>query len=140
MARRKSATSPANAVAHGRPGAKSGVSSTTRRLWPLGLFYWGKVWTLAAWCELRQDYRSFRPDRMKELELLDKGFDPDTDGISLAGFVAKGDPADWESWEWRREAAEPPDVAVDTDSGQVAGAASFESARARAGRVESRRA
>ena len=26
---------------------------TERLLWPLGLFYWGRTWTLAAWCELR---------------------------------------------------------------------------------------
>jgi predicted DNA-binding transcriptional regulator YafY len=31
---------------------------------PLGLFYWGKVWTLVAWCELRDDFRHFRLDRM----------------------------------------------------------------------------
>jgi hypothetical protein len=47
---------------------------------------------------------------MKELELLEQGFDPDADGISLAGFVKKGDPADWESWEWRREPSAEPEV------------------------------
>jgi predicted DNA-binding transcriptional regulator YafY len=31
---------------------------------PLGLYYWGKTWTLAAWCELRADFRSFRADRI----------------------------------------------------------------------------
>jgi predicted DNA-binding transcriptional regulator YafY len=30
---------------------------------PLALYYWGRVWTVAAWCELRSDFRSFRPDR-----------------------------------------------------------------------------
>jgi predicted DNA-binding transcriptional regulator YafY len=104
---------------------------------PLGLYFWGKKWTLAAWCESRADYRSFRPDRMRGLHVLERSFDP-ADGISLAGFVAKGDPADWESWEWRREASEPPDVTRDTASCQAAGAASFASARERAGRVERR--
>ena len=42
-----------------------------RVLWPLGCFYWGSVWTLAAWCEARQDFRGFRVDRMAHLELLD---------------------------------------------------------------------
>lgn len=42
---------------------------TLRILWPLGLYYWGRVWTLAAWCELRQDYRSFRLDRFSSLDL-----------------------------------------------------------------------
>ncbi|MES9854167.1 MAG: YafY family protein [Candidatus Thiodiazotropha sp. L084R] len=39
-----------------------------RTIWPLGLFYWGKVWTLAAWCELRVDFRQFRLDRICFLE------------------------------------------------------------------------
>jgi predicted DNA-binding transcriptional regulator YafY len=73
---------------------------------PLGLYFWGKKWTLAAWCEARSDYRSFRPDRMRELRMLERGFDP-ADGISLAGFVAKRDPADFEQWEWRPSPSGP---------------------------------
>jgi predicted DNA-binding transcriptional regulator YafY len=69
---------------------------------PLGLYFWGRKWTLAAWCELRSDYRSFRPDRMQEVAVLERGFDP-ADGISLAGFLTKRDPADWEKWEWASE-------------------------------------
>lgn len=38
--------------------------ATTRLMRPLGLYFWGKVWTLVAWCELRQDFRNFRVDRM----------------------------------------------------------------------------
>ena len=38
-----------------------------RVLRPLGCFYWGAAWTLAAWCELRQDFRSFRVDRIEAL-------------------------------------------------------------------------
>jgi hypothetical protein len=34
------------------------------------------------------------------VELLERGFDP-TDGVSLAGFLAEQDPADWQRWEWR---------------------------------------
>ncbi len=68
---------------------------------PLGLYFWGRKWTLAAWCEARSDYRSFRPDRMREVRMLERSFDP-ADGISLAGFLAKRDPADWEQWEWRK--------------------------------------
>jgi predicted DNA-binding transcriptional regulator YafY len=68
---------------------------------PLGLYFWGRKWTLAAWCEARSDYRSFRPDRMREVRMVERSFDP-ADGISLAGFLAKRDPADWEQWEWRK--------------------------------------
>ena len=59
---------------------------TERSVRPLGLYFWGRKWTLAAWCELRSDYRSFRPDRMHGVRTLDQRFDPD-DGIDLAGFL-----------------------------------------------------
>jgi len=42
-----------------------------RTVWPLGLFYWGTRWSLGAWCELRQDFRNFRLDRVSSLELLE---------------------------------------------------------------------
>jgi predicted DNA-binding transcriptional regulator YafY len=41
---------------------------------PLGVFYWGKVWTLAAWCEARQNFRSFRVDRIEALKITDNRF------------------------------------------------------------------
>jgi predicted DNA-binding transcriptional regulator YafY len=37
---------------------------TLRDVRPLGLWFWGKVWTLIAWCELRQGFRLFRIDRI----------------------------------------------------------------------------
>lgn len=39
-----------------------------RRIRPLGLVFWGQVWTLCTWCELRQDFRTFRIDRVVALE------------------------------------------------------------------------
>ena len=45
-----------------------------RRLRPLGCVYWDAVWTLAAWCELRQGIRSFRIDRIEQLTVLDQVF------------------------------------------------------------------
>ena len=47
---------------------------TERIVSPLGCFYWGKVWTLAAWCDLRHDFRSFRIDRISHLQVLDTHF------------------------------------------------------------------
>ncbi|MEP3049661.1 MAG: YafY family protein [Roseibium sp.] len=38
--------------------------ASTRTIRPLGLWFWGKVWTLVAWCELREDFRMFRLDRI----------------------------------------------------------------------------
>ncbi len=44
-----------------------GGERTERTLRPLGLYHWGKVWTLAAWCELRDDFRNFRADGIVDL-------------------------------------------------------------------------
>lgn len=44
---------------------------TERTLWPLALGYFDQVRILAAWCELRQDFRHFRTDRILSLEILD---------------------------------------------------------------------
>ncbi|XWN30493.1 MAG: YafY family protein [Devosia sp.] len=43
-------------------------TKTTRNVCPLGLVFWGKVWTLIAWCELRDDFRMFRVDRIGAAE------------------------------------------------------------------------
>ncbi|HEV8692852.1 MAG TPA: YafY family protein [Lysobacter sp.] len=37
-----------------------------REVEPLALAFWGGTWTLGAWCRLRRDFRSFRPDRIVE--------------------------------------------------------------------------
>lgn len=47
---------------------------STRLIRPLGLFYWGRVWTLVAWCELRNDFRGFRPDRIRILKYENQHF------------------------------------------------------------------
>lgn len=59
-----------------------------RSVRPLGLYFWGSKWTLAAWCEMRGDYRSFRPDRMRTVTVEERRFDPQ-DGIDLAGFLSR---------------------------------------------------
>lgn len=43
-------------------------SLTQRRVRPLGLFFWGRHWTLGAWCELRESFRNFRVDRIQTLK------------------------------------------------------------------------
>ncbi len=42
----------------------SGIKSK-RRIRPLHMEYWGQVWTCTSWCELRNNFRVFRIDRMK---------------------------------------------------------------------------
>jgi predicted DNA-binding transcriptional regulator YafY len=44
-------------------------SQSARAIRPLGLYFWGKLWTVASWCELRNDFRSFRLDRIREPRL-----------------------------------------------------------------------
>jgi len=65
-------------------------AETERTIIPLGLYFWGKQWTLAAYCWLRTDYRSFRVDRV--LELRDSAPDPNRIAaleapVSLDGYV-----------------------------------------------------
>ena len=60
--------------------------SSERTLRPLGCFYWGKVWTLAAWCEQRNDFRSFRIDRVGSVQVLDARF-RDEPGRTLADLA-----------------------------------------------------
>lgn len=54
-----------------------GHGSTTKRgVHPLGLWFWGKVWTLVGWCELRDDFRMFRLDRISDLVPTGKVYRP----------------------------------------------------------------
>ncbi len=59
--------------------------SSQRIIWPLALFFWGGVWCIAAWCEKRTDFRSFRLDRIESLEVT--ALYPDMSGRRLADFV-----------------------------------------------------
>ena len=54
---------------------------TERTVVPLGLYFWGKQWLLAGYCLLRNDYRSFRADRVREIT------DTDPDPARLAGIA-----------------------------------------------------
>jgi predicted DNA-binding transcriptional regulator YafY len=40
----------------------------------LALYFWGETWAMAAWCEMRNDFRTFRVDRIQHLETLDEVF------------------------------------------------------------------
>jgi predicted DNA-binding transcriptional regulator YafY len=62
--------------------------STVREVRPLGLWFWGKVWTLAAWCELRNDFRAFRIDRIASIVHAGRTFRPER-GKMLADFYRR---------------------------------------------------
>ncbi len=53
---------------------KENKEQSQRKVSPLGLVFWGKQWTLVAWCELRDEYRNFRVDRITELQPLNVSF------------------------------------------------------------------
>lgn len=63
-----------------------GVKSN-RKIWPLGLFFWGTGWTLVGWCELRNGFRNFRIDRMLEALPLEEYFET-VEGQSLQDYLA----------------------------------------------------
>lgn len=58
---------------------------SVRTLRPLAVYFWGKVWTCVGWCELREDFRHFRLDRMSKWATLLDRFD-DEPGKTLADF------------------------------------------------------
>jgi predicted DNA-binding transcriptional regulator YafY len=59
--------------------------ASDRPVRPLVLEFWGRVWTLASWCEARGDFRSFRVDRITTLTPTGETF-PDEPGTTLADW------------------------------------------------------
>ncbi len=59
--------------------------TTVRTIWPFLLYFWGNKWTLGAYCEMREGFRSFRIDLIQNVEAVE-GFDPDT-VKSLQGYT-----------------------------------------------------
>lgn len=62
--------------------------ASERTVRPLALAFYGPVWTLAAWCELREDFRNFRVDRLSGLELLEATFAPEP-GRTLEAYLRR---------------------------------------------------
>src|SRR5690606_11190706 len=58
---------------------------TQRTIWPLALYFWGGTWSIAAWCEVRDAFRSFRVDRIRALSTTDHY--ASISGRRLADFV-----------------------------------------------------
>ena len=52
---------------------------TARDVEPLGVVFYGGAWYLVAWCRLRTDYRNFRIDRIRRLEISPEKFEPRED-------------------------------------------------------------
>jgi len=60
--------------------------ASERTVRPLALAFYGPVWLLIAWCELRDDFRAFRLDRMREMTVLEARFAEER-GKTLHDFV-----------------------------------------------------
>jgi predicted DNA-binding transcriptional regulator YafY len=54
--------------------ADAASRTSLREIEPLCLAFWGGAWTLGAWCRLRRDFRSFRPDRIAAFEATGEVF------------------------------------------------------------------
>lgn len=58
---------------------------TLRTVRSLALSFYGPIWLLAGWCELREGFRTFRLDRMRDLEILESV--PPEPGRTLQDFL-----------------------------------------------------
>ncbi len=61
---------------------------TNRKIRPLALLFFNPVWLLTGWCELRQDFRNFRLDRIQSLMSHDDTFEDEADK-NLAAYLVK---------------------------------------------------
>ena len=61
--------------------------STRRTVRPLAMCFFGPVWVLLAWCEMRRDFRNFRLDRMANANETGEQF-ADERGKRAADYLA----------------------------------------------------
>lgn len=59
-----------------------------RTVWPIAVAYYVQATLIAAWCELRGDYRHFRTDRIVTVTVLDEAF-PTDHGRLLQGWLER---------------------------------------------------
>ncbi|WP_018235265.1 YafY family protein [Ensifer sp. BR816] len=65
-----------------------------RTVWPFALGFFEETRVLAAWCELRQDFRHFRTDRIRQADMLDNRYPRRRQALLKDWRVARGvDPA-----------------------------------------------
>ncbi|MEM9054728.1 MAG: YafY family protein [Pseudomonadota bacterium] len=51
-------------------------NETTRCIQPLAIVFFDRSLVVMAWCELRENYRSFRIDRIREMRITERSFRP----------------------------------------------------------------
>ncbi|WP_137009981.1 helix-turn-helix transcriptional regulator [Aquitalea aquatilis] len=62
--------------------------STQRIVWPFALVYFDQARVLMCWCELRDNYRNFRVDRIAEVKLVNERY-PEKRSILLRNWRKK---------------------------------------------------
>ena len=67
---------------------------TERVIWPMMLYFWGNKWTLGAWCELRENFRSFRVDLIGHIEETGEYYTSEP-GRDLAAYIEYQSARDW---------------------------------------------
>lgn len=70
----------------------TGVSSV-RVIWPFALSFFDHARVVVGWCELRQDFRHFRTDRIESAEMLDARYPKRRQAMLRAWREAEGIPA-----------------------------------------------
>lgn len=66
-------------------------AASCRTIRPIAVEYYVQATLLCAWCELRDDYRHFRADRIASLHVLDAHFDEEAETLT-AGWSALARP------------------------------------------------
>lgn len=67
---------------------------TDRIVWPFAWGYFARSRILAAWCEVRQDFRHFQTDRIRTVQMLDARY-PERRGRLLKRWRAAGADRRW---------------------------------------------
>lgn len=68
--------------------------SSSRILWPFALGFFERVRVVVAWCELRQDFRHFRTDRLASVTALEERYPRSRQRLLQEWKESQGIPAD----------------------------------------------
>ena len=63
---------------------------TERRIWPFALGFYDRVRVIAAWCEMRGDFRNFRTDRIQRMDPQGKRYPRRKAELLKAWRIAEG--------------------------------------------------
>lgn len=75
---------------------------TERVIWPTVIAYYDASRLLVGWCELRQEFRSFRMDRIKHADFLEERYPARPSVLRAKWFASWSGKADGASEQWQR--------------------------------------